>query len=66
MRRETLCETVAQATFGGLQWLHSVAPRSALRPASVGRPQHSHVAGRTQLITLPACAGCRAAMVWLA
>lgn len=46
-----------QAMFGGLQCLHKVLPRSALRPASVGRPQHSHVAGRTQLITLPARAG---------
>jgi len=34
--------------------------RSPLRPASVGRSQHSHVAGRTQLITLPARAGCTA------
>jgi hypothetical protein len=43
--------------FGGLHCPHSVAPRNELRPRSVGRPQHSHAAGRTQLITLPARAG---------
>src|SRR6516225_372731 len=56
---------LAQATFGGQQWPHSVTLSRARRPASVGRPQHSHAAGRTQLMTLPAGARWTAATPWL-
>lgn len=41
----------AQATPGGVQRPHSVPARS------VGRPQHAHRVGRTQLSTLPAPRG---------
>ena len=54
-----------QAILGGLHCPHSVTRSMFARPASVGRPQHSHVAGRTQLMTLLPRAGCTALSVWL-
>ena len=51
--------------FGGLQWRQSVMRSIPIRPASVGRPQHSQLDGRTQLITLPPIVGWIAPSVWL-
>jgi hypothetical protein len=51
--------------FGGLQWRQSVTRSIPTRPASVGRPQHSQLDGRTQLMTLPPIVGCTAPSVWL-
>jgi hypothetical protein len=53
-----------QATLGGRQCPHRVTwpwPRGA---DSVGRPQQSQLAGRTQLITLPPRTGCSALSCW--
>lgn len=57
--------TLVQAILGGLQCPHKTERSSPTRPASVGRPQHSHAAGRTQLITLPPRAGCTPFSDWL-
>jgi hypothetical protein len=54
-----------QAMLGGLQWRHSVPRSTPIQLDSVGRPQQSHLAGRTQLSRLPARAGCTALSVWL-
>ena len=63
-QRRARKEAGVQAMLGGLQWRQRVLRPMPLRVASVGLPQQSQLAVRTQLITLPARAGWTALAAW--